>query len=314
MDPNYAALAASDGSGEPVRVTLTAPRSIGSTILTGNTPTNWPTGTFIATTGTLLSNGTLDPTTAQVFYGTVSGSNLSITSFAAGYSDLGNTAGDVVVIKPTTEWANLVSEGIESVINNAGLGWVPANETWTYASASTINVPSGAKYQVGWRVQFTQSSTVKYGIITAITSNVLTLLMLNSTTVANSTISANNFSLVECPAGMQGILWTSYSNAGSAGGTFEYTIHVDGTKELIGIGGSQTIGGSAPASASLNLTLPASFFTNIEVLLVTPGTSGATQYTMTSLGSYTTSTVAIYMSIINGSSGVFAAHVHIKGT
>lgn len=116
--PNYAALAASNGSGEPVRVILTAPRSIGSTTLTGNTPTNWPTGTFIATTGTLQSNGTLNPTTAQVFYGTVSGSNLTITAFAAGYSDLGNSIGDVVVLKPTTEWADIVAQGVEATTQN----------------------------------------------------------------------------------------------------------------------------------------------------------------------------------------------------
>src|ERR1700691_908722 len=112
--PNYGDLAASDGSGEPIRAAVQANRSIGSSILTVNLTTNWPTGTFIATTGTLLSNGTLNPTTVQVFYGTCSGATITITSFAAGYSDLGNSIGDVVVIKPTTEWANLASQGVQS--------------------------------------------------------------------------------------------------------------------------------------------------------------------------------------------------------
>jgi hypothetical protein len=113
MDPNYAALSASDGAGEPVRATVQSPgRSIGSTTIPVQATTNWPTGTFIATTGTLLSSGKLDPTTVQVFYGTASGTDITITAFAAGYSDVGNAAGDVVVIKPTTEWANIVSEGI----------------------------------------------------------------------------------------------------------------------------------------------------------------------------------------------------------
>jgi len=65
--PNYAALSASDGAGESVRATVQATRSIGSTSITVNASTNWPTGTFIATTGTLLSTDKLDPTTTQVF-------------------------------------------------------------------------------------------------------------------------------------------------------------------------------------------------------------------------------------------------------
>lgn len=115
MDPNYTALSASDGSGEPVRATVQSPgRSPGSTAIPVNATTNWPAGTFIATTGTLQSNGTLNPTTVQVFYGTASGTTVTITSFAAGYTDLGNAEGDTVVIKPTTEWANIVSKGLQS--------------------------------------------------------------------------------------------------------------------------------------------------------------------------------------------------------
>jgi hypothetical protein len=112
--PNYAALPASDGAGEPVRATVQSSRSIGSTALTVNATTNWPTGTFIATTGTLLSTGKLDPTTAQVFYGTASGTAITITGWAAGYTDKGNAIGDVVVLKPTTEWANVVASGLQS--------------------------------------------------------------------------------------------------------------------------------------------------------------------------------------------------------
>ncbi|HUD10273.1 MAG TPA: hypothetical protein VMR28_01225, partial [Candidatus Saccharimonadales bacterium] len=111
---SYADLEASDGNGEPIRAAVQAPRSIGSDTLTVNLTTNWPTGTFIATTGTLQSNGTLNPATVQVFYGTCSGATITITNFASGYSDLGNSIGDVVVIKPTTEWANLASQGVQS--------------------------------------------------------------------------------------------------------------------------------------------------------------------------------------------------------
>lgn len=108
MSVNFNALAASDGSGEPARATVTAVRPIGSTSIIVNATTNWPTGPFIATTGTLQASGTLAPATVQVFYGTASATTVTITSFAAGYTDQGNAIGDVVVIKPTTEWANIV--------------------------------------------------------------------------------------------------------------------------------------------------------------------------------------------------------------
>lgn len=110
---NFAALQASNGSGEAVRATVQSPgRSIGSTAIPVNAITNWPTGTFIGITGTLTASNTL--TNAQVFYGTATGTTVTITSFAPGYSDLGNSAGDVVVIKPTTEWANLIADQLNT--------------------------------------------------------------------------------------------------------------------------------------------------------------------------------------------------------
>lgn len=114
----YAALVASDGSGEAIRATVQSPgRSIGSSVIPVNSITNWPTGQCIVTTGTLQPNDTIN--NVQVFYGTASSSEVTINSFAPGYTDLGNAAGDVVVIKPTTEWANLMAK---FVMNAAGLG------------------------------------------------------------------------------------------------------------------------------------------------------------------------------------------------
>lgn len=128
---NYAALAASDGSGEAVRATVQSPgRDVGSSAIPVDATTNWPSGTFIATTGTLQVNNTL--TNAQVFYGTASGTTITITSFAPGYSDLGNSIGDVVVLKPTTEWANIVSAGVQSFI---GTG-VPTGALTSFAGAT----------------------------------------------------------------------------------------------------------------------------------------------------------------------------------
>lgn len=121
---SYAALEASDGTGEAIRATVQSPgREIGSSVIPVDAVTKWPTGPCIVTTGTLQANNTI--ASPQVMYCTASDTSVTITSFAPGYTDLGNVAGDVVVIKPSTEWANLVAKFI---MDATGLG-TPDNLT-----------------------------------------------------------------------------------------------------------------------------------------------------------------------------------------
>jgi hypothetical protein len=84
--------------------------------------------------GTLQANGLLNPATVQVFYGTASGTTITISSFAPGYSDLGNAIGDVVVLKPTTEWANLVSSFVTTGAGAGAAGWNSIGTTPVYNS------------------------------------------------------------------------------------------------------------------------------------------------------------------------------------
>ncbi len=152
--PNFNALNASNGSGEAVRATVQAPRTIGSTSLTVNATTDWPTGTFIATTGTLLSTGKLDPATVQVFYGTTAGTVITITAFAAGYTDQGNAIDDVVVLKPTTEWANIVATGLQSTTQFPGqfANFVePAGGVWSTSSGLVGGATAGNVWFSGVR-------------------------------------------------------------------------------------------------------------------------------------------------------------------
>lgn len=81
-------------------------------------------------------------------------------------------------------------------------GWILANESWTYASASTITVPSGAasKYAVGDRIKWTQT-TVKYGVITIVADTLLTIAVNTDYTVANAAITDNYFSHEATPIG-----------------------------------------------------------------------------------------------------------------
>lgn len=81
------------------------------------------------------------------------------------------------------------------VLQGTFSGWVGANESWAYASASTITVPSGAaaKYDVGDYLMLTQSATVKYFIITGVADTVLTVTGVTGAVVANSTITGNAY-------------------------------------------------------------------------------------------------------------------------
>lgn len=97
-------------------------------------------------------------------------------------------------------------------------GWVGANESWSYASASTITVPSDAtlKYDPGDFLQLTQSSTVKYFVIASVTATVLTVVGIGGAVVANSTISLNSYSKQANPHGIglnPGIIGTTLGYA-----------------------------------------------------------------------------------------------------
>jgi hypothetical protein len=69
-------------------------------------------------------------------------------------------------------------------------GWIPVSDSWTYASAITINVPSDATtiYKKGWGIRWKQGGAYKYGVIGALTATLLTLISTSDYTVANSAI------------------------------------------------------------------------------------------------------------------------------
>lgn len=119
--PSIALIKASNNSGSAARATLTAGRSIGSYILTVNTTINYP-ASFIAEIGTIdPSTNRINPATSQVVRCTLTNpTTITINSWAPGYSDLGNTSGDVVIIRPTTDWSNNLAQTIEVSHNDNG--------------------------------------------------------------------------------------------------------------------------------------------------------------------------------------------------
>ena len=98
---------ASNGSGEAVRGLVTVLRSPGATVITPNSLVNYPTD-YVITTGPLLADGTLNPAKVLVARAHTVGSTIVIDELAPGYTDQGSAVGDVVVIKPTTWWADVL--------------------------------------------------------------------------------------------------------------------------------------------------------------------------------------------------------------
>lgn len=140
-------------------------------------------------------------------------------------------------------------------------GWISAGETWTYASASTITVPSGAasKYSKGDRIKFTQT-TVKYGVIVAVADTLLTIAVNTDYVVANAAISANYYSHESSPIGYPH--WFNWTPTVGASGSMTFTVTTTEVSKFC-VNGNMctsvvhllgTTGGSA--STTITCTLP----------------------------------------------------------
>jgi len=111
-------------------------------------------------------------------------------------------------------------------------GWTPANATWTYASASTITVPSGAasKYAKGDKIKLTQT-TVKYFYVVGVADTVLTITGGSDYTLVNATISLNYYSHASSPIGFPG--WMNWTPAITySGGTTDPTSNTVNTAKF----------------------------------------------------------------------------------
>ena len=218
-----------------VQKTLGAELLAGATTVTLNNVTSIPNlpGVFIV--DRIDTNDVETPTKREVIsYAGVSGSTLTgLTRNADGSgSDQTHAINGIVEFGPDILWAQSIYDALSKVIAvSTGLldvtkvvdlataqtltnktltspviraydGWIDANETWTYASANTITVPSGAasKYKKGDFIKWTQT-TVKYGTIQSVADTVLTIMVNTDFVVTNAAISANYYSHEANPIG-----------------------------------------------------------------------------------------------------------------
>lgn len=116
-------------------------------------------------------------------------------------------------------------------------GWVSANETWTYASASTFTVAGvdvTTKYVTGTKIKWTQT-TVKYGVVVSSsfsTDTTVTIAVNTDYTIANAAISSNFYSYADVPAGYPGwfnwtagATWNGTPPSGTTATTAKYSIN-----------------------------------------------------------------------------------------
>jgi len=168
---------------------------------------------------------------------------------------------DTTKVVTPTGTQTLTNKTLTSPVIRSWDGWEDANETWTYASATTINVPTGAasKYQKGDKIKLTQT-TVKYFFVTIVANTLLTVVGDGAVVVTNAAISANYYSHVENPIGFPG--WFSWTPTEGASGSMTYTITsldvskftIKGATVYCEFGCRGTTGGSA--STTLTITPP----------------------------------------------------------
>lgn len=144
-------------------------------------------------------------------------------------------------VKPADQLPAARAGADVSLLGSAFQDWIDYTaDTWTYASADsptftfTITGDRTAVLTPGTRLKLTQSSTVKYFIVTAVSvaAGTTTVTVYGGTdyTLANSAISANHFSRVKAPSGfpLDVAKWTvetlftgaSYTKTSPAAGTW----------------------------------------------------------------------------------------------
>jgi hypothetical protein len=97
---------------------------------------------------------------------------------------------------------------LNTYLNTLYTGWVETTDSWTYASASTITIPSDGttRYQKGMKIRFKQGGGYKYYYVSVIAATLLTVFTSSDYTVANSAITNIAYSYAQHPYGFPAFL------------------------------------------------------------------------------------------------------------
>jgi hypothetical protein len=112
-------------------------------------------------------------------------------------------------------------------------GWIDAHETWTYASATTITVPSGAggRYQKGDKIRLKQGGEYKYFYIVSVSDTTLSITGGSDYTLVSAAITDNYYSKAENPQGFpRWFNWSpTFTGFSSNPTNGVYRFHINGT-------------------------------------------------------------------------------------
>jgi len=179
-------------------------------------------------------------TISYTSYNSVTGALSGLTRGLAGTVDVEHSSGESVC------------SAVSSLHFSNDMSWQPANQTWTYASATTITVPSGAEaiYSIGDKIKLTQT-TDKYFYVVDVADTTLTVTGGSDYTVADEAITANYYSKQTSPVGFPDWFDFSPGRAVSGGTAPTYTttdenrFRIDGRTVTVRFSWRNLTGGTA---------------------------------------------------------------------
>jgi hypothetical protein len=171
---------------------------------------------------------------------------------------------DNALLLATRNPATLPTDAVIS-LGDLAKGWIAVSGTWTYASPTTVNVPSGAPsaYKKGWGIRYKQGGDWKYAYIVNIVDALLTVTGGSDYSVANAAITDVAYS----PNPGNALGFPSYFNhptlingTGGSAGAYGETVFINGIFSiqggLVNFQSSKVVTNKGSWSGTVQINLP----------------------------------------------------------
>ncbi len=196
-----------------------------------------------------------------IFYSSKGASSVTCPAASTGRGQGGTTA--VSHSSGATVKLNVVSQYWLALRNAAALppdvagGWVPAEGTWTYASATTMTVPANdaAKMSVGTKIRLVQTTT-KYFYVTGISGTTITVNGGTDYTLANAAITSPFLSNASNPVSfpIRFAYTPTFVNFTLTNGTLTAAFSMIGKRVFVRF--DLTIGAATEATGDVTISFP----------------------------------------------------------